>query len=176
MVEQTMPPNEALLWLAKLEKSCLACRGSGSEATGTTYGGQHEQVACSICGGSGKVLVLPDLREPCPGVVNIAWVEEHLPCMTNDPGWWKNTPPNEGDIDPCHGTGWVPKQGRDALYQAMNNAGWYMTLITRPKAGYKGESLRYVYFWNDEGRHAGGGDADDYLAAVKALKEAGYGT
>jgi excinuclease UvrABC ATPase subunit len=37
-------------------EQCPACKGTGAEASGTSYGGQHEMLACDKCDGSGVAL------------------------------------------------------------------------------------------------------------------------
>jgi hypothetical protein len=64
----------------------------------------------------------------------------------------------------------VPKQGRDALHEVMNNAGWRMELSWFPNGGSRKVSfskmnmdLSAAPFWVGE-------DANDWLAAVEALR------
>jgi len=64
--------------------------------------------------------------------------------------------------------GWLPKQGRDALYAAMEKDGWDY-FISRKQAG------RSVLFIKPIGGDwAQGEDTDDWRAAAKALRAAGY--
>ena len=66
----TVTPAEALPWLASLETACPGCE-SCPDFVG--YAGQlaaevRQATPKNLCGGTGKVSVLPDLREPCPYV------------------------------------------------------------------------------------------------------------
>jgi hypothetical protein len=54
------------------------------------------------------------------------------------------------------------------LFEAMEKAGWYYTVEHRV-------AYRRVYFYRPEGSHwYKGEDPNDALAAVKAMKAAGY--
>ena len=162
---QAVTPQEALHWLEGLKKPCPNCYPvPGVE----TYPIPH----CKDCGGTGKVPVL-DLREPCPGSTTIISGSYRYPCLINGFAWWKsNGPPFEGLTDPCEGRGWIPKQGREALHEAMLKDGWYYTIYQ--------ENIRTVVFWRwVETRppvltEEGGSDSDDYISAYKAMKAAGY--
>ena len=67
----------------------------------------------------------------------------------------------------CQGRGWMPKQGRDALHDAMLKAGWYSEIHQAKD--------RFVMFYRSTQRSGITGEgADDDLAAVKAMKAAGH--
>ena len=147
LVERPMTPAEALLWLAGLADS------------------------------DGNPVL--DLRDPCPGVHNV--VTGHLsPCFSDWDWWWFNAPPSEGDKDQCDdAVGWVPKQGCQALQDAMVKGGWSYSITQIPPTSY-GAQGRVVHFWKDmEDANrllvsVGSNDANDWLAAMKAMKAAGY--
>jgi len=140
---ETMTPAEALLWLASLEKNCAGCVGCRRDHDEDPRG----ICACIICHGTGKVPVL-DLREPCRHSTTQGYFEKI-----------------------CRATGcsgWLPKQGRDALHDAMEKDEWNYDVSQR-----YGE--RTVHFFQViEGQWAAGLDSDDHLAAVKAIEAAGY--
>ena len=99
--EPQVTAEEALLYLAGLETDCLGCNhGIG----GTKWNG--EPTFCRQCNGSGKVPVL-DLREPCLRK-----------------GYHTHPDPfsSPGDYIEVGCPGWVPKQGEEALRQAMHKA------------------------------------------------------
>ena len=145
---ETMPHAEALLWLAGLTKTC-ECGGEG----------------CEGCSGQGVRYVL-DLRLPCPcatklidfrcqfcleAVRHAARIEGALDSSIHS-----------SDCTPCQGRNWLPKQGRDALHEAMHKDGWSSTITETPQSG------RHVIFY--KGLWVGS-DVDDWLAAVKAMKQ-----
>ena len=136
---------EALLWLAALEKDCLNTRYSHrTDGVGGLF-------PCPTCGGTGKVPVLPGLREPCPNNINRGTDRaHHIGCPA------------------CQGHTWVPKEGRQAIQDAMVEAGWIYTIAQL-------KTSREVVFFKMLGnppneRYACGEDADDWLAAIKAIK------
>jgi len=96
---------------------------------------------CQLCDGTGKVPVL-DLRDD---------IHEVGPsCLFG-----------------C--LGYSPKQGRDALFAAMEKDGWWYDV-------HQHGSKRTVAFYRPgQGRHPRAGeDADDWVAAVKAMRQTGY--
>jgi len=146
---ETMTPAEALLWLAELEKKCPLVEGAMSLPFCESHCmcEHHKPWRCEVCHGTGKVPVLPDLREPCP-----------YP-MPHSRG-------NDAHAN-CQGRSWLPKQGRDALYDAMLKVGWYYEIHQ--------DKERFVLFYRSTQRSGiTGEDADEWLAAVKAMKAAGY--
>ena len=65
-------------------------------------------------------------------------------------------------------SGWLPKQGRDALVDAMEKNGWDYVVSHR-------QGIHSVRFFKVVGPDwAQGEDADECLAAAKAMKAAGY--
>lgn len=155
---ETITPAAALLWLAGLERDCLGEAYNSDEGAGyqaTIIADRAHGPWC--CNGSGKVPIL-DLRE------NV-----HAVAPTCLPG--------------C--LGWSPKQGWDALHSAMHHNGWNSEIlwVTEDYREYTGEYMppftmkaeeRLVVFWKDFPRSCQGEDADDWLAAMKAMKAAGY--
>ena len=104
------------------------------------------------------VPVLPGLREPCGCPVSIdkrkGWVS---PCR-------------------CQGRGWVAKRGRQDVQDAMIADGWELDiyqygrerLVRFSNYMLKVPYLGYRYYdWVGE-------DADDWVAAYKALRAAGF--
>ena len=162
MPEQTdtITQAEALLWLAGLERNCRDCQLPDS------FGVKPElDKWCTPCHGTGKVPVL-DLREPCPCIDNPG---------DGRPGDGYNCfrcfrygrhEVTECTECNCKGRNWLPKQGRDALHEGMNKAGWWYDI-------YQHGSKRTIAFYlPGQGTHPRfGEDADDWLAAVKAMKE-----
>lgn len=141
---------EAQLWLAGLEKPC-PCASIP----------QHDE-NCVNCHGSGKVPVLPGLRGAC------TYVQDAHSFLRDQ---------HTADCPRCKGQNWLPEGGRDLLHQGMNKAGWDVEI----HQGADGARL-VKFFWKRApiviGNHSvfpDGGDADDHLAAVEALKAAGYG-
>ena len=142
-----MTHAEALLWLAALEKDCLNTRYSHrTDGVGGLF-------PCPTCGGTGKVAVLSYLREPCPNNINRGTARaDHMLCPA------------------CQGHTWVPKQGRDALHEAMHKDGW--SIVVNWPIGKE----RDVLFCRGVGMALlRGEDSDDWIAAVKAMQAAGCG-
>jgi len=140
---ETMTPTQARLWLASLEKDCPLIEG----AVSFPFCESH-----CVCKGTGKVPVL-DLREPC------SYNRRH----ESGPYYTELSP----SCPKCHGREWLPKQGRDALHDAMHKDGWDYDVYQR--------EFRNVAFYKLDGRKCIlGKDTDDWLAAVKAMKAAGY--
>ena len=144
-IEKQITAEEALLWLAGLEKKC-DWLGSGDGL-------------CPNCGGSGKVPVL-DLREPCPRMER-TYATTHISAGLA----WCHL---------CGGRNWVPKQGVEALYQAMHDAGWTIKMIW-----YSPDPFPSVGFYKEDPKLPGaynwrGQDATTHIAAYKAMKQAGY--
>lgn len=147
-LETEITPAAALLGLASLEKDCPDCYdGSGIQGPDCyCHGGglaTKDCCPCDQCYGSGKVPVLPDLREPCP----ILHVHRH-------------------NFRPC--PGWVPKQGLDALYTAMEKDGWgYLIDVPIPHE----KRSRYVRFIKSLPMSmAHGEDANEHIAAYRAKR------
>jgi len=159
---ETMSPTEALLWLCSLEKPCPCPECHGNPVV-DTWGCQGKRLCCH---GTGKVPVLPELREPCPC--------PNYPAQTCEPCWQYGTHPHAfGQATycrNCQGRNWRPRQGRDALHDAMHKDGWDY-LISQVAAG-RGVSFYKQIFINAP--LSLGEDAADDLAAVKAMKAAGY--
>lgn len=173
-MDEPMTQAEALDWLAALEKDCYICGGRGKVLCGDGWSG------CNNCNGKGKAPVL-DLREPCQdgecqrtgGVVQWTGAPYHAEGMTA-------YAPHED----CGGRSWQPKQGETALHQVMHNDGWSMEIIWVVEAQEErisdGTSAmaageRCVTFWRNTPYYFIGEDANDWLAALKAMQAAGYG-
>jgi len=166
---ETMTPAEGLLWLASLEKKCPLTEGAVSFPFCESHClcEHHKPWRCKLCGGTGKVPVLPELRKPCP---NFNAVENYV----QGRGWTFISCTAREDYcrsgqDACQGRGWLPKQGRDALFMAMEKDGWSYCVDQHG-------GNRWVYFYrrNDSAHSIHGQASDDDLAAVKAMKAAGY--
>jgi len=164
----TLPEAEALLRLAGLEKEQRCPDAHRSSITNSGKWIEDAQF-CKTCNGSNliKVPVL-DLRESCPGV-------------TTRFGGWKpcslryqdgSQPLLDGETDACQGRGWLPKQGRDALFAAMEKAGWNYT-IEQIQGRYTVGFFQYRHIPNKPG-NLRGTDANPWLAAAKALQAARY--
>jgi len=171
-------PAEALLGLAGLEEDCPEIRGAVAFPFCESHCAceHHKPWRCKVCGGTGKVPVLPGLREPCSCAlaftanlpdslcrecrirfeVGLTHLEKALPCLR------------------CEGRGWLPKQGRDALHDAMHKDGWDINTKWSARGG------RWVWFEKHQyqspylGDHYYASEVDDWLAAVKAMQVAGY--
>lgn len=149
MSTNTITPAQALQWLAGLKKPCPRCGGHG-----LTFNHFHGiPFDCEVCDGSGQVPVL-DLRKPCPRIRG------------------KYSWPTIPDIHEmsginciCGGTGSVPKQGETALHAAMHKDGWGVFTEWPPGGGYNCIFAKEGQLFED---------ADASVAAVKAMKAAGY--
>ena len=164
---ETMTRAEALLWLAGLEKEC-PCHECHGNPVVDTYFCQGRQLCCA---GTGKVPVL-DLRERCYG--------EYL---CSDPRCDYSNCEHNCDLGIhtakcCQGLGWFPKQGRDALYDAMHKDGWDWEASQQT-----GDTAAWTRFEKHPDTMmvpdrdillAYGEDSDPWLAAAKAMKAAGY--
>ena len=145
-------PQEALLWLAGLE-----------QPGHVTCNGQYPRGCCSCpgCGGTKSAPVL-DLREPCPRDPRLS----HN--MIGAPDIVPST-----ELRCCQGRRWVPKQGVEALYQAMHDAGWWINCYWDAT-----EKQRIFDFYCSGGNPfpdiRTGSDANAHIAAYKAMKQAGY--
>ena len=173
---ETMTPAEALLWLAELEKKCPLVEGAMSLPFCESHCmcEHHKPWRCKVCSGTGKVSVLPDLREPCScqeGKIEVfsASGEEYK-------GFRKRlvaqgvTAPHWYEHPACQGRGWLPKQEWDALYAAMDKDGWD---CATESLGYGGaRKVRFSRFAVGCGRIYGE-DSDPCLAAVRAMKAVG---
>ena len=156
---ESITHQEALEWLAALEDECHKCLGE------TIY----YTTPCDLCHGIGKMAVL-DLREPCPCLAFIETDEDDWTqwphCAFKGPCFRKAK--HGTDCENCHGPGWRPKQGPTAVQDAMVKAGWEARMVRR------GDWKR-IRFWQQGPPWASGDDADDAIAAMKAMKAAGYG-
>jgi len=155
----TMTPAEALIWLASLEKDCQQkwWQPDGNPVPDDGPGSNHPD-QCQ-CLGNGEVPVL-DLRKPCPCPIYVA--------QTCEPCWQHGAIGHGVHCLNCQGRNWVPKQERDALFEAMEKDGWDYVVSHR-------QGIHSVRFFKVVGRDwAQGDDADDWLAAVKAMKAAGH--
>lgn len=174
MIDKT--PKEALLWLAGLETVCRGCINalfSPDNAKLAVAELRRNQASC-VCGGTGKVPVLPNLRE------------YHPDCLTLNERIEEST--RFCDIlfkqvyGDCKGIGWLPKQGRDTLHEVMTKNGWDYEITQRVKSGFLSEGrTRLVSFtkpdenWTQNRILHRGTDSDDHIAAYKAMQAAGYG-
>jgi len=107
-----------------------------------------------------------DLREPCKQVHNImvASVSTHSGANT----YFSTGGIRSASCDEVGCPGWFPKRERDVLYSAMEKDGWNYTIAQT--------KVRQADFFKVcNGRLCSGTDANDYLAAVKAMQAAGYG-
>lgn len=155
----SVTPQEALLWLAGLERECLEHVVRASSTDGPVDDCLKD--CRGKCSGTGRVPVL-DLREPHPDCIslNVGLTTDNKFCDV----LFKHI---YGD---CKGTGWSPKQSETALHQAMNRAGYGLSLL------WVGASRSVVFFWPQKGQQfsSADGEDDDWLAAAKAMKMAGY--
>ena len=150
--EKQVTAEEALLWLAELEQPCVQCAGAG------IFRASYTHAICPNCGGSGKVPVL-DLRELCTNCQGKGAISDghkrQLVCPR------------------CLGRNWVPKQGEQALYQAVHDARWDMGSFWL--ADYPQPSIRFYRHRPVDGLAIGeGSDASAPVAAYKAMRAAGY--
>lgn len=147
-----MNTEAALLWLASQERQCPNCTGClrGYEL--------NARGACSLCAGTGMVPLL-GLRTLCPWCQGNGEQCLNLPQTPSDPH--------------CAGRGWIPKQGRDALHNAMQEMGWEYCVFSRTKLDAERTVRFYGYNRIKHCLELAGKDSDDWLAAVKALKAAG---
>ena len=107
---------------------------------------------------------LPDLREPCLSCHATGIVETSHPLLSKDDRFLVQ-------CGGCQGRNWLPKQGRDALHDAMEKAGWDLHLHQLAD-----DDIRNVRFVRkSQARELLEGiDSDDHLAAAKAMKAAGH--
>ena len=150
METEQITPAEALLWLAGLETNCPAVSGYDLAHILNT-----NSMDCEYCHGTNMVPVL-DLREPCP-------------LLDEYPRWpsLQTAHQLQGINCECQGRKWIPKRGEMALHQAMHKDGWRLDI------GWQSERTgghRSVVFTSDDGFGIQGGDANDFLAAAKAMK------
>ena len=161
---ETLTRAEARLLLASLKKDC-PCQEPEVKA----WNDQQTDV-CGLCHNTGKVPVL-DLREPCNQIHNIIVASVSTHSGANSyfyPGEIRSASCKEAGCQ-----GWLPKWGRDALHLAMEKDGWNYEIIQLAKPGYWNNlETRRVTFWR-QGGTANGQDADDDLAAVKAMQAEG---
>ena len=171
----TMTQADALIWLAGLEKDC-PCQDPEVKARNA-----QRTYVCGLCHNTGKVPIL-DLREPCPcPPYCVAYIS------SSDDQDWRRCDACSGShgtsgvmgvhgpwCENCQGRNWFPKQGRDPLFGAMEKDGWGYTIRQT-------RMWREVFFSkegpNDSYGHPcmlHGKDANDWQAAVKALRAAGY--
>lgn len=152
------------LWLALLEQKDCGFRGHGIYSPRCTC--SESDCPChslSFQEVHGKRPLLPRLRKPCDH-----WGAE----IIRAEGW---------DCVNCGGRGWTPEDDERALYRAMNAAGYDLSLLSAgydPKRLSKANGYRSVVFtptsdrWSN--RHPETADANEWLAAVKALRKAGH--
>ena len=151
--EMSVEAEWALDWLVALDQACQCNRDVGRccGPCGVCSSGE-------CCFGMNMVPVLPGLREPCGCPVSIdkrkGWVS---PCR-------------------CQGRGWVAKRGRQDVQDAMIADGWELDIYQRGRERLVRFSnymlqvpfLGYRYYdWVGE-------DADDWIAAYKALRAVGF--
>ena len=152
MPNSTMSPAEAQLWLAGLEKPCPNCHGYGAMSSQELVGipGADPMYGCDMCNSIGKVPVLPDLRVPC--------INYRGPVDT----WCRDNPDCSGG---CQGHGWTPSTDERVLYQDMYKAGWNIFIEwmqgKAPQVLLRRETIIAT-------------DSNNWLAAAKAMKKAGY--
>lgn len=180
--EKQVTAEEALLWLAGLEKKCpcetehVDMRCSACQKRWLMSGSGHSQYCRNDCNGSGKVPVL-DLREPCP-CLSLA---ESSPDGINhayDQGICKpwflrqgRTPNFHSDCFTCSERGWVPKEGEEALRQALHKAGWEV----RFRWDCSGKYQHWLFFKSiGDGSLFEGRDSAIHIAAHKAMRQEGY--
>ena len=161
-------PAEAQLWLAGLEKEVPCPNVSNKHKN--HYGESDHW--CLACGGTSviKVPVLEGLRDTCPNFNAVSTFVPHTGLSLA--GCQDRQSDCHAGHDACKGTGWVLNSTRQAIQDAMNKAGWDYTIKQIASLGY-GEQGRVVHFWKDG---VGNNDADDHIAAMKAMQKAGYGT
>ena len=158
---ETMTSAEALLWLAGLEKDCPNCNPFPDVTIPPI---PH----CKKCYGTGKVPVL-DLREPCPCP---PYCKASMWDYPDDQDWRRcsacdNTKGHGVWCLNCQGRNWVPLQGQDALYAAMEKDGWDYIIRSVQRT-------RSVHFFKVvAGDWVQGKDSDDGLAAVEAIQQEG---
>ena len=162
-METILTQEAALAWLAGLER--ITC-GYPDAPRCWCPEGDCPCHSLSFAEVHGKVFVL-DLREPCscaiwrPGLAYPCDVCRRLGTFYHGQ-----------DCTNCQGRNWIPKQGRDALHQAMRQDGWYYNIFQT--------NTRRVIFWRwGEARppvltEISGSDSDDHMAAYKALLAVGY--
>lgn len=184
----TATTEELALWLAGLTEPCDA----GHPLTDAYFAELGE---CYKCDGVNKVPVLPWLREPCPCPSYCVRYRD----FPDDQDWRMcracgiRQRPGEpyGDLghhgywcENCQGRNWVPEQGREVVQDAMVKDGWTLEITEHPATLACTENQerqictehRNVLFYRfDRGREMSGEDSDDWRAAVKAMKAAGYG-
>ena len=172
-METILTQEAALLWLAGLERVCDQCGGIGYiDMEDGPHKGRHK------CCGTGKVFML-DLQEPCPCVMWQPGMAD--PCKTCQQ---TGTNHHGQDCTVCQGRNWIPKQGRDALHEAMHKAGWEVSFIwpSDSPAEYRYNKVRpgmEHHYWSGSSEEEQrvyyiGLDADPYLAAMEAMRAAGY--
>ena len=151
-------PAEAQLWLAGLKKE-VPCPNMAIKHTNSVGGYDHW---CRTCEGTSvvKVPVLEGLRNPCPNPYCIAVLPEFVDSN------------NMAVCRICGGRNWLPNSTRQAIQDAMNKAEW-ATEISVTVFGQ-----RSVRFWRHHSKfmdtvYHGKAD-DDHIAAMKAMKAAGY--
>ena len=148
--EKLVTAEQALLWLAGLERECPQCCGSGRFMS-AAESSVHD--FCDQCKGDGKVPVL-DLREPCPDCFSSKKMADKY-----RPGW---------DCLACAGCEWVPKRGEEALRQAMHNDRWRMEAVWEIEQPYKVTFSKCMNRSNNFGV-----DSNPPVAAYKAMVAAG---
>ena len=174
-METILTQEAALLWLAGLER--ITC-GYPDAPRCWCPEGDCPCHSLSFAEVHGKVFVL-DLREPCscaiwrPGLAYPCDVCRRLGTFYHGQ-----------DCTNCQGRNWIPKQGRDALHEAMHKAGWEVSFIwpSDSPAEYRYNKVRpgmEHHYWGGSSEEEQrvyyiGLDADPYLAAMEAMRAAGY--
>ena len=101
--------QDRLLWLAEQETECTNDSIPGKVRNGNKY------LDCPICGGTGKVVCFPMLREECDHLwenegTNIPWILEECD---------------------CRGRGWLPVDNTDATLAALATLGFFVKFTKR---------------------------------------------
>lgn len=142
----------ALQWLSSLETPCKDCTAKDGVPC-----------FCLACHGTGMVPVLPSLRETCTKVHRR--LDLHVTAPSVSTGY--------ADCWEVKCPGWQPRRDRDVLHEAMHKNGWDVHLHFH---WYSEDSNRFVGFRKQPySPYIRGEDADDYIAAAKAMRNAGYG-
>lgn len=120
------------------------------------------------------LLWLAGLEEPAPTVPGIPVLDLRELCPQRGSyiyGKWHGT--DASRCWSCYGRKWVPKQGEQALYQAMHRAGWSMAHYWR--AGDESPTHNFLRPLAAKGSATFHGHDDNiYIAAYKAMQSAGY--
>ena len=158
--KQVVTRQEALEWLAALERPCTDCTAKDGVPCN-----------CLACHGTGRLPVL-DLREPCPCLTASEKIidQGHFKAVGGCENCWSrwfSRVEYHKSCQSCGGTTWIPKQGPTEVQDAMVQDGWVINLTRMD--GYK-----RVRFHHRAWRFVGTSENDEAIAAYKAMKEAGY--